>query len=254
MKKFIACVLSLLLALSLAACAGSESASAPSQTESSSSQMPSPTDLPQETPSETQDASSSTGEPSQEEEQQESNLLVAYFTYGENAPLNEGVDASASASIQIWNNEITGNTGVVAHMIQEASGADIFSIRTVEPYPASYDETVDQGEAENNANARPDLSTHIENLDDYDVIFLGFPNWWYDMPMAIYSFLDEYDFSGKTVIPFVTSGGSGFSSTVSTIEELEPGATVIEGISIGAGSAAGAQADVEAWLTELGYM
>lgn len=75
--------------------------------------------------------------------------------------------------------------------------------------------TIDVGQEEKRANARPELSSHIEDLDRYDTIFLGFPNWWGDMPMAVYSFLDEYDFSGKTIVPFVTSGGSGFSNTMS---------------------------------------
>lgn len=94
----------------------------------------------------------------------------------------------------------------------------------------------------------------MENLDDYDVIFLGFPNWWGDMPMAVYSFLDEADFSGKTIVPFVTSGGSGFSSTISTIESMEPGATVQEGLSISGSSAVNAQDQVTEWLSGLGYI
>ncbi len=108
-----------------------------------------------------------------------SGMLVAYFTYAENAALPDGVDASSSASIQTWNNEMTGNTGAVAHMISEAAGADIFSIQTVEKYPDSYDATIDQGREEQNADARPELSTHIENLDSYDTIFLGFPKMQY---------------------------------------------------------------------------
>lgn len=259
MKKMIAIMLSLCLCAACVACAQQSDEESSSQSEQSiTSQAPSSTETQEQPMTENSEVTSSEGLEAQSSEESGeaagSNMLVAYFTYGENAPLSDGVDASASASIQIWDNEITGNTGVVAHMIQEASGADLFSIRTVEPYPASYDETVDQVEEENNANARPELSTHIENLGDYDVIFLGFPNWWYDMPMPIYSFLEEYDFSGKTIIPFVTSGGSGFSSAISTIEEMESGATVIEGISIGANNATGAQADVEAWLTDLGYL
>ncbi len=161
-------------------------------------------------------------------------MLVAYFSYAENADLPDGVDASATASIQVWGNETTGNTGVVAAMIAETTGADLFSIQTAEKYPDTYDATIDKGQEERNANARPELATHIENLDSYDVIFLGFPNWWGDMPMAMYSFLDEVDLSGKTIVPFVTSGGSGFSRTISTIESMEPGATVQEGLSIAA--------------------
>lgn len=188
------------------------------------------------------------------ESAQENHVLVAYFTYAENAALPDGVDASSSASIQTWNHEMTGNTGAVAHMISEAAGADIFSIQTVEKYPDSYDATIDQGREEQNADARPELSTHIENLDSYDTIFLGFPNWWGDMPMAIYSFLDAYDLSGKTIVPFVTSGGSGFSGSISDIESAEPGATVQEGLALSDSSAMDAQSDVEEWLSGLGYL
>ncbi len=177
---------------------------------------------------------------------------MAYFSYAENAALPDDVDASASASIQPWNGALTGNTGVVADMIAQATGADLFSIRTVEQYPDTYDATIDQGQQERSEGARPELAAHLENLDSYDTIFLGFPNWWGDMPMAVYTFLDEVDLSGKTVIPFVTSGGSGFSNTISTIQEMEPQATVQEGLSIGASSATGAQQQVESWLSELG--
>lgn len=181
-------------------------------------------------------------------------MLVAYFSYGENADLPSGADASASASIQVLNDELTGNTGIVADMIAEYTGADLFSIKTVEKYPDTYDATVQKGQEENNANVRPELATHIDNLEQYDVIFLGFPNWWYDMPMAVYSFLDEVDLSGKTVIPFVTSGGSGFSDTIDTISSMEPSATVREGISISGNSALNAKSEIENWLKESGYI
>ena len=201
---------------------------------------------------ETEQSTEGTAEAESSEAAAQSSLLVAYFSYAENAALPDDVDASASASIQPWNGALTGNTGVVADMIAQATGADLFSIRTVEQYPDTYDATLDQGQQEQSDGARPELATHLENLDSYDTIFLGFPNWWGDMPMAVYTFLDEVDLSGKTVIPFVTSGGSGFSNTISTIQEMEPQATVQEGLSIGASSATGAQQQVESWLSELG--
>lgn len=204
------------------------------------------------TETETEQSTEGTAEAESSEAGAQSSLLVAYFSYAENAALPDDVDASASASIQPWNGALTGNTGVVADMIAQATGADLFSIRTVEQYPDTYDATIDQGQQEQSEGARPELATHLENLDSYDTIFLGFPNWWGDMPMAVYSFLDEVDLSGKTVIPFVTSGGSGFSNTISTIQQMEPQATVQEGLSIGASSATGAQQQVESWLSELG--
>lgn len=204
------------------------------------------------TETETEQSTEGTAEAESSEAGAQSSLLVAYFSYAENAALPDDVDASASASIQPWNGALTGNTGVVADMIAQATGADLFSIRTVEQYPDTYDATIDQGQQEQSDGARPELATHLENLGSYDTIFLGFPNWWGDMPMAVYTFLDEVDLSGKTVIPFVTSGGSGFSNTISTIQQMEPQATVQEGLSIGASSATGAQQQVESWLSELG--
>lgn len=204
------------------------------------------------TETETEQSTEGTAEAESSEAGAQSSLLVTYFSYAENAALPDDVDASASASIQPWNGALTGNTGVVADMIAQATGADLFSIRTVEQYPDTYDATLDQGQQEQSDGARPELATHLENLDSYDTIFLGFPNWWGDMPMAVYTFLDEVDLSGKTVIPFVTSGGSGFSNTISTIQQMEPQATVQEGLSIGASSATGAQQQVESWLSELG--
>lgn len=253
MKRIVAMILSGMMMLVLAACSGngtqenvqpasalgSEQTSAP-ETLSAAAEQPatSSESLTSEVPA---------------DENAGTNMLVAYFSYAENADLPDGTDASASASIQVWNGETTGNTGVVAAMIAETTGADLFSIQTVEKYPDTYDATIDQGQQERNANARPALATHAEDLDRYDVVFLGFPNWWGDMPMAMYSFLDEVDLSGKTIVPFVTSGGSGFSRTISTIESMESGANVQEGLSISGSSATEAQAQVNEWLTELGY-
>ena len=235
MKKWTAILLTVISAFSLAACSGGESQENSGQEPADNAQVSE-----EEVPSETDESASA------EEE--------AYFSYAENADLPEGVDVSSGASIQIWNDETTGNTGVVAAMIADTAGADMFSIRTVEKYPDTYDATVDQGQEEQNADARPELASHIENLDSYDVIFLGYPNWWGDMPMAVYSFLDEVDLSGKTIVPFVTSGGSGFSNTIRTIENMEPEATVQEGIAVSASGAANAQDQVTEWLSSLGYI
>ena len=104
------------------------------------------------------------------------------------------------------------------------------------------------------ADARPELSTHIENLDNYDTIFIGYPNWWADLPMPLYTFFEEYDFSGKTIIPFNSHNGSRFSNTISTIQELEPEATVIEdGFTINERQVPDAAGDIADWLDEIGY-
>ena len=181
-----------------------------------------------------------------------SKILIAYFSYGEIADIPAGTNASTSASIQPSGNRMTGNTGLVAEYIQQAIGGDLFSIQTVEKYPSEYRPTVDQGERELRRGARPALASHVENIQDYDVIFLGYPNWWSDMPMAVYSFLDEYDLSGKTIIPFCTSGGSALSSTVEAIRKAEPNATVLEGHHISGSQAPNSQRDVQQWVQSLG--
>lgn len=180
------------------------------------------------------------------------NILIAYFTYGENAPLADGVDASTSASIQYQGDVLTGNTGLVADIIANATGGELFSILTAEQYPDNYDDTIDVGQTEKSANVRPELTSHLDSLDNYNTVFLGFPNWWGDMPMAVYSFLDEYDLSGKTIVPFVTSGGSGFSNTIQAIKNAEPDATVLEGLSIRDNRSTQVEDDITNWLARLG--
>lgn len=252
MKKWTAILLTVISIFSLAACSGGETQENSGQESAESAQA-----AEEEVSPETHEAvlaeEEIVSDPAAEEDT-DTNMLVVYFSYAENADLPDGVDASSSASIQVWNDETTGNTGVVAAMIADATGADMFSIETVEKYPDTYDATIDQGQEERNADARPELAAHVENLDSYDVVFLGYPNWWGDMPMAVYCFLDEVDLSGKTVVPFVTSGGSGFSDTISTIESMESGATVQEGLSVGASSATTAQDQVTEWLSGLGYI
>lgn len=133
-------------------------------------------------------------------------------------------------------------------------GGDLFSIRTSVVYPADGGELIDYAAQEQEENARPELTTHIENLDGYDTIFIGYPNWWAGLPMAVYSFFDEYDFSGKTIIPFNVHNGSRFSRTIQTIQELEPDATVVEdGFTVSEQTVAEAAEDVAAWLEGLGY-
>lgn len=238
-RRLISILLTGILVFSIAGCGSGEEA--PAENNQQEEETPEGTDT-------TDEAAS------QEGGNTDASVLVAYFTYGENADLPEGVDASSSASIQSCNGETTGNTGLVAHMIGDALGADLFSIQTTEPYPDNYDDTVDQGQEEQRADERPQLASQLEGLDSYDTIFLGYPNWWGDMPMAVYTFLETYDLSGKTVIPFVTSGGSGFSGTVGEIERLQPEAQVEEGIALGASEAADAQEEVEDWLGGLGYL
>lgn len=252
MKKQTALFLAALLSLTLTACSSTGEGAQTTAPSSSQASQPSESVSESGEPVISDSADGATAEP--ESEQINSRMLVVYFTYAENAALAEDVDVSSSASIQRQNGTLTGNTGLVASMIAETAGADLFSLHTVEQYPDTYSATVDQGQQERTDGVRPELTALPENLADYDVIFLGYPSWWSDMSMAVYSFLDAVDLSGKTIAPFVTSGGSGLAGTVGTIEELEPGSVVQSGLAIRDSDAAGAQEQVNAWLTELSYL
>lgn len=157
----------------------------------------------------------------------DANILIAYFSRVGNTDFPDGVDAITSASLLVKDGELYGNTQYIATLIQQQTDGELFLIQTEERYPADYDETDRQGQQENRDRVRPALASHVENIDAYDVIFLGFPNWYYDMPMAVYSFLEEYDLAGKTIVPFVTSGGSGFSNSIAEIQNIQPDAEVL---------------------------
>jgi flavodoxin len=125
-----------------------------------------------------------------------------------------------------------GNTEVIAKKIQALTGSDIFQIETVKSYPADYTETTKVAQQEKDANARPVLKSKVSNMNDYNVIYLGYPIWWGTMPMAVYTFLTAYDFAGKTIIPFCTNEGSGLGSSVQDIRRLCPKAKVLGGLEI----------------------
>ena len=238
-NRALALLLAAMLPLSLTACA---------------SGSPAATDAPAETPEtgEPETGTTETGEPEPTEatDADAGGILIAYFTAAENS----GVDAVASASYTTLDGEAVGRVQALAERIQQNVGGDLFSIRTSVVYPADGGELIDYAAQEQEENARPELTTHIENLDGYDTIFIGYPNWWADLPMAVYSFFDEYDFSGKTIIPFNVHNGSRFSRTIQTIQELEPDATVLEdGFTVSEQTVAEAAEDVAAWLEGLGY-
>lgn len=179
-----------------------------------------------------------------------SNILIVYFTAAENS----GVDAVSSASYSMRNGEAVGRLRILADMIQENTGGDLFSIQTDVVYPADGGELIDYAAQEQSEDARPGLTSHIEDLDRYETVFIGYPNWWADMPQALYSFFDEYDFSGKTIIPFNVHNGSRFSRTISTIQELEPDAVVVEdGFTVSEHNVTEAGEDVADWLEGLGF-
>ena len=195
--------------------------SAPSSQEPQSSSIASQAPVESSQP-ETSEPSS---EPSQEPENS-SDALVVYFSW-------------------------SGNTESVANEIQAQTGADIFEIVPAEPYTDDYNTLLDIAQQEQADDVRPAIADTVD-VSGYETIFLGYPNWWGDMPMIVYTFLDDYDLSGKTIAPFVTSGGSGFSNTISAIEELEPDAEVADGLSLGSSQASNPGDAVSEWLSSIG--
>lgn len=174
--------------------------------------------------------------------------IVAYFTRVGNTDFPDDVDMSTLASLNLVDNKIVGNTEYIANIIAEEKNCEQFLIQTKDKYPVDYDDVIDQGEEEKSQNLRPELTSHIDNINEIDTIYLGFPNWWYTMPMPVYSFLEEYDFSGKNIIVFCTSGGSGFSDTISEIQDICSRANVVRGYTVNGNDALESYDDIIAWL------
>ncbi len=167
---------------------------------------------------------------------------------------SEETSTSGDGKILIAYFSHSGNTKGIAEDIQKKTGADIFEITTVNKYSSDYNTILDEAKAELNDNARPELSSKAENMEQYQTVIIGFPIWWGDMPMALYSFLDEYDLSGKTVLPFCTHGGSGLSGTDKNIQQEEKDAKVTNGLAISDSSLDDAGADIDKWLKDNGVM
>lgn len=167
-------------------------------------------------------------------------ILVAYFSRtGE----NYGVG-----------NISKGNTCIIADMIAAETGGETFEIKPVKAYPDEYQACVDIARTEKDTDSRPEIQEDIR-IEDYDIIFLGYPNWWGDMPMPVYTFLGKHDWSGKTVIPFCTHEGSGLSGTEDKIRQTCKGATVKSGLAVRGSTAQNSQPEarksVESWLKKL---
>lgn len=166
---------------------------------------------------------------STENKSNKKNILVAYFSH-------------------------TGNTKVIANKIHESVGGDIFEIKTVNPYPADYNTVVDQAKKEQEENYRPKLTAKVDNMNSYNVIFVGYPEWWGTMPMAVFSFLEEYNFLGKTIVPFCTHEGSGLGRSIEDIKKLCPKSTTLEGLAVQGKSVKSANKDVSDWLRKIGMI
>ncbi len=145
----------------------------------------------------------------------------------------------------------TGNTAVIAHMIQEASGADIFEIIPVEPYPTTAAAVEDQAKRELNADFRPAIKSNGPDLAGYDTIFIGSPNWWSTIAPPVMTFLEAHDFTGKTIVPFITHEGSRMGKSVQDVKRLCPGATVLNGQHFRGHQVKDAKEDVRRWLSDI---
>ena len=178
-----------------------------------------------------------------------SKILVTYFSLPETTG-----DAKEDSTITV-NGEVLGNTQYVANLIKDELNADIFRIEPVKEYNISdHQALIDDAQEEQRQNARPEIKNKIDNFEDYDTIFIGYPIWWSDLPQILYTFLESYDFTGKNVYLFSTNGGSGLSGTVSTItEKLNTAKVNTNAFKLYRENMEEAPDEVETWLKDLGF-
>lgn len=246
MKKARSLFLAITMVLSLAACSTTEDQLNSSSASSESSSAASAQETPDTSAPETDHSSpesSATGE------EQDSNILVAYFSWADNAILADDVDAVASPSVIP-----PGNVQQLAGWVREETGGDLFSIRVTDPYPSDWDECLARANQERGDNARPELAENVEDLDRYDTVFLGYPNWWYGVPMALLSFLEQNDLYGKEVYLFCSHGTGGLANSVELITEAAPEASLSDNIfDCYEEEAASSEENIRAWVNGLGY-
>lgn len=240
-KKKVTTVFSVMLAVlmivSLAACGNNEVPSAGSSSSQSENQSSA--------------SSSDTNVPDNSAAQGENKILIAYFSRWGNTEYPDNVDASTSASIVV-DGERFGTTEYVARMIQETVGGDIHLIETATPYTADFDELRDVNHNEMSNNILPELKESHLDIAKYDTVFIGYPVWATDVPQAVISFLNQYDLSGKTVIPFCTHDGYGAGSSYSTIRDASKAEKTLDGLAIEAKDVPGAKDTVTSWLDSIG--
>lgn len=211
MKKIITVILAAALLLSLTACENAENVKKEEERNNSDTEQRSAAEL-----SENETAGS---------ERENSGILIAYFSWAENAILEDDVDAVASPSVIA-----PGNVQQLAGWVQEETGGDLFSIQVTDPYPSDWDECLERANQERRDQERPELEGKVENLNQYDTVFLGYPNWWYGTPMALLTFLEENDLSGKQVYLFCSHGTGGLARSVEIITEAAPEAMISNNI------------------------
>lgn len=246
MKKVISLFLAIAMVISLTACSTTENqANSSSEASKSSSTVPE-----QETTySSSSDMESASSYSSETNEEQGSNILVAYFSWADNAILADDVDAVASPSVIPL-----GNVQQLAGWVQEETGGDLFSIRVTDPYPSDWDDCLARANQERGDNARPKLVENVENLDQYDTIFLGYPNWWYGVPMALLTFLEQNDLSGKQVYLFCSHGTGGLAGSVELITEAAPEAVISDDIfDCYEEEASSSEEPIRTWVNGLGF-
>lgn len=250
MRRWMAAALAALMVLSLAACAGNqqeEQSASAEATEQSQSASVQEEEEPASTEQQPEEPASSTEQPS---DTQESGVLVAYFSWADNAVIDGEVDAVASPSVTA-----PGNVQQLAQWVSERTGGDLFSIQVTEPYSSDWDACLERANQERAEDARPELTASVKQLERYDTVFLGYPNWWYGVPMALLSFLEENDLSDKQVYLFCSHGTGGLASSVEQIDEALPDSTALSEnvFDVYEEDAASSQQDILAWLEELGY-
>ena len=243
MKRPVALLVLLTLLCSLTACGGNPTSQSISDVPESSQNAEEMPDTPLNTDPPT--VSQSSGETGN------SNILIAYFTWADNTvvedPSSVDVDATTSASVLA-----PGNAAKLASWIQQEVGGDLHSIVVEEPYSSDYDECLDRAADEKAENARPALASHVDNMENYDIVFLGFPNWWYTLPMPVLTFVEGYDWSGKTVVPFVTHGTGGLSSTIRDLTAALPeDVTILEPIGVYRPEVDASQSAIQEWIAGL---
>lgn len=175
-------------------------------------------------------------------------ILIAYFSWAENA-VQDNIDAMTSPSVSA-----PGNVAQLASWIGSETGGDLFSIKVSDPYPADWDGCLNRANQEKADGTHPALSEKLNNIEEYDTVFLGYPNWWYSCPMAIYSFLDEHDLSGKQIYLFCSHGTGGLASSVKDITAALPESDISDNVfHIYQDDTSSAQKDILNWLKELEY-
>ena len=177
-------------------------------------------------------------------------VLVVYFSMPETSDPNNMTQEEEN-SVVVIDGHVLGNTQYMAQVIAETTGGDIFRIEPETPYPTDHSTLVNLAAEEQDADARPAIKDRIADFDDYDVVFVGYPIWWSDMPQILYTFFDTYDFSGKTIIPFSTHGGSSFAGTPRTIAALEPDAVMLDGLTVSRDNIQDARQEIIDWVDGL---